>query len=236
MDSNTSGHGVAAEVPTDLRRWNWGAFLLNWIWGLGNNTYIALLMFVPVVNFVMPFVLGAKGSAWAWRNKHWESVEQFKHVQRLWTIWGALAWIAMIALSIGIWFSVVAMFKQSEPYQMAIARLQANAEATRALGAPITTGAPMGNISISGPSGRADLQFSVEGPKGKGTVYLRATKELGVWKLNRIELELEGSRARINLSDGESGGERVRLEVGPTAAARLALVAKSPQIGVLAGT
>ena len=144
MDSNTSGHGVAAEVPTDLRRWNWGAFLLNWIWGLGNNTYIALLMFVPVVNFVMPFVLGAKGSAWAWRNKHWESVEQFKHVQRLWTIWGVIAWIAMIALSTGIWFSVVAMFKQSEPYQMAIARLQANAEATRALGTPITTGAPHG--------------------------------------------------------------------------------------------
>jgi hypothetical protein len=32
---NTSGQGVAAV-----------AFLLNWIWGIGNNTFIALLMFV----------------------------------------------------------------------------------------------------------------------------------------------------------------------------------------------
>src|ERR1019366_10250458 len=49
---NTSGQGVAAVVPPELDRWNWGAFLLNWIWGIGNNTFIALLMFVPVVNIV----------------------------------------------------------------------------------------------------------------------------------------------------------------------------------------
>ena len=65
---NTSGQGVAAVVPPELDRWNWGAFFLTWIWGIGNNTFIALLMFVPVVNMVMPFVLGVKGSAWAWRN------------------------------------------------------------------------------------------------------------------------------------------------------------------------
>jgi len=27
-----------AEVPDEIDRWNWGAFLLNWIWGIGNNT------------------------------------------------------------------------------------------------------------------------------------------------------------------------------------------------------
>ena len=37
--------------------------------------------------FVMPFVLGAKGSRWAWRNGRWDSVEHFKRVQRLWAIW-----------------------------------------------------------------------------------------------------------------------------------------------------
>ena len=55
-----------AEIPPELDRWNWGAFFLNWIWGIGNSTYIALLMFVPLVNIVMIFVLGAKGSRWAW--------------------------------------------------------------------------------------------------------------------------------------------------------------------------
>src|SRR5215813_2581633 len=59
---NTSGQGERAIVPPEIRGWNWGAFLLNWIWGICNDTYIALLMFVPLVNVVMIFVLGAKGS------------------------------------------------------------------------------------------------------------------------------------------------------------------------------
>ncbi len=50
-------------IPPEIRRWNWGAFLLNWIWGIGNQTYIALLALIPGVNLVMLFVLGAKGSA-----------------------------------------------------------------------------------------------------------------------------------------------------------------------------
>src|SRR5262249_11733907 len=31
---NTSGQGPSAPVPAAIDRWNWGAFLLNWIWGI----------------------------------------------------------------------------------------------------------------------------------------------------------------------------------------------------------
>jgi hypothetical protein len=234
MESNTSGHGVAAVIPPELDRWNWGAFLLNWIWGIGNNTFIALLMFIPVVNMVMPFVLGAKGSAWAWRNKRWDSADQFRHVQRLWTIWGIVAWVVLLAVIAAAWFGVTAFIKHSEPYQMAIARLQANAEAVSALGTPITAGTPTGRIETSGPTGMADLAFSVEGPKGKGTVYLHATKDLGAWKLDRIQLQVEGRAGRINLGEGD----RVQLDDDSVVTALrltgdslwLALVANSPQI------
>src|SRR6516162_11951094 len=34
-------------IPAEIKRWNWGAFLLNWIWGIGNQTYIALLALIP---------------------------------------------------------------------------------------------------------------------------------------------------------------------------------------------
>ena len=85
-------------IPAEIDRWNWGAFLLNWIWGIGNNTYIALLTFVPFFGFIWMFVLGAKGSAWAWRNGRWDSVEHFKRVQRKWAIWGAVIWIGMLVL------------------------------------------------------------------------------------------------------------------------------------------
>ena len=30
---NDSGKGQLASVPGEIDRWNWGAFLLNWIYG-----------------------------------------------------------------------------------------------------------------------------------------------------------------------------------------------------------
>ncbi|MEJ2504831.1 MAG: hypothetical protein P8Y81_01015 [Ignavibacteriaceae bacterium] len=90
-----------AGLPPQLYGWNWGAFFLNWIWGIGNNTFIALLCLLPLINIVMIFVLGAKGNEWAWQNKRWQSIEHFKRVQRLWAIWG------FILFALGIIFSIL---------------------------------------------------------------------------------------------------------------------------------
>src|ERR1700684_1721859 len=98
-------------IPAEIDRWNWGAFLLNWIWGVGNNTFIALLIFVPLVGLVMPFVLGAKGSRWAWRNGRWDSPEHFKRVQRKWAMWGAIIWLGSIVLFAGMFFGVFSLLK-----------------------------------------------------------------------------------------------------------------------------
>ena len=65
-------------IPAEIKRWNWGAFLLNWIWGIGNQTYIALLALVPGFGFIWMLVLGAKGSAWAWRNGRWGQRRAFQ--------------------------------------------------------------------------------------------------------------------------------------------------------------
>jgi hypothetical protein len=86
-DSNTSGRGSSAVVPEEVKGWSWGAFTLTWIWGIGNNVWTALLVFVPVVGLVMYFVLGLKGREWAWKAKHWDSVEHFKKTQRTWDLW-----------------------------------------------------------------------------------------------------------------------------------------------------
>jgi hypothetical protein len=83
--SQDNNAAAAIAVPAAAKKWNWGAFFMTWIWGLGNKTYIALLGLIPVVNIVMAFVLGARGSGWAWKNKKWESVEQFTRIQGLWT-------------------------------------------------------------------------------------------------------------------------------------------------------
>jgi hypothetical protein len=186
-------------VPAEIDRWNWGAFLLNWIWGIGNNTFIALLTFVSFVGLVMPFVLGAKGSRWAWRNGRWDSIAHFKRVQRLWAIWGVVTWLGGIALFGGIFGGVFYLLKSSEAYQLAVTRLNANAEAVNALGAPISTGTPFGQIKINGSSGRAALEFSVSGSKATGRLMLEALKNDGVWSLTVLKLKIDGHDDVIDL-------------------------------------
>ena len=100
---NNSGQGKLATLPPQLYGWNWGAFFLTWIWGIGNNTTIAFLTWIPVANFFMIFMLGAKGTEWAWQNKRWNSIEHFKKVQKLWAIWGFILFVlGMLFLSIVI--------------------------------------------------------------------------------------------------------------------------------------
>ena len=93
-------------LPDGVKGWSWGAFLLNWIWAIGNKTWVGLLCLVPVVGVVMAFVLGFKGREWAWKNARWDSLEHFNRVQRLWSIWaliltlgvGGVGLLAAIAL------------------------------------------------------------------------------------------------------------------------------------------
>lgn len=102
---NTSGSGKFAEVPKEISGWSWGGFLLTWIWGLGNGTFIALLAFVPLLNLGVAIYLGVYGNELAWKNKYWNDVEDFRNVQRKWAVAGiivTLLSITLLALNIGI--------------------------------------------------------------------------------------------------------------------------------------
>jgi len=189
-------------VPAEIDRWNWGAFLLNWIWGIGNQTYIALLALIPLFGFIMLFVLGAKGSAWAWRNGRWDSVEHFKRVQRRWAIWGAVIWLGMLVLFGGGIGSIFFALKHSAAYEMAVAKLQSSPIAANVLGSPIATGMPFGSINFNGASGQAELSFSATGPKAAGVVYVAAVKKDGVWSITRLALKLNDSGRVIDLIGG----------------------------------
>jgi hypothetical protein len=192
-------------IPAEINRWNWGAFLLNWIWGIGNQTYIALLALIPGFGFIWMLVLGAKGSTWAWRNGRWDSVEHFKRVQRKWAIWGAIIWIAVPALFGagigGIFFGL----KHSAAYEMAVAKLQADPVAVNVLGSPISIGTPYGEISVDGSSGKAELSFSATGPKAAGVVFVEAVKKEGVWSITRLAFKLNDSDKVIDLLGGAKG-------------------------------
>lgn len=197
---NTSGQGPASQVPAEIRRWNWGAFLLSWIWGIGNNTLAALAVFIPFFGLIWVFVLGARGSEWAWRNKRWDSVAQFRHSQRSWAKWGVIIWLGWAGMMLVFAFSIFGLLKGSEAYKLAQLRLQADARIAEVVGRPFTTGFPSGQIHTSGPSGAARLAFSLEGPKGKGEVFVEASQEMGAWKIDRLVFQEEGTGRRIDLS------------------------------------
>ena len=92
---NSSGMGEQSVVPPELQGLNWGAFMLNWIWGLGNGVTIALLALV--VPFFNVYLL-IKGNELAWKAKRWESVEVFQATQRKWLKGGLILLGVSVAL------------------------------------------------------------------------------------------------------------------------------------------
>jgi hypothetical protein len=123
-----------------------------------------------------------------------------KRIRRNWIIAILVAVVVLLAaIGVGVFFFVMSLMKGSDVYREALARMNANALATQVLGAPIEAGFPMGKIQISGPSGEAELSIPVTGSARRGTIYLEATKEMGKWRYDRIELEVEGRDERIDL-------------------------------------
>jgi len=103
---NTSGYGFRFSLPEDVGGWNWGAFWLTWIWGMANNVWVAFAAFLPGACLIVPFILGARGSEWAWQHRRYErGTAEFRAAQRKWAIWGWIFGIPMTALT--IWALVV---------------------------------------------------------------------------------------------------------------------------------
>ena len=91
------------ESNNQVKGWSWGAFLLNWIWAIGNKTWIGLLALIPGVGFMVAIVLGIKGREWAWRNRQWQSLEQFNQVQKKWSFWAVVTYLALVWLAVLIY-------------------------------------------------------------------------------------------------------------------------------------
>lgn len=120
---NLSGHGKFFEVPKEIREWNWGAFWLTWIWGIKNETFISLLIFVPIVNIFIPFYLGAKGNELAWQNRRWEDEEEFFDTQRKWMKMGWVASVFIVLAVVALIYNYTTIkqqddYIQSEAYTM----------------------------------------------------------------------------------------------------------------------
>lgn len=99
------------QLPKELRCFNWGAFLLNWIWGIMHKKYITLLYFVacivPVVGPVLISIwFGVKGNEWAWKSQNWQSISEFNQTQQNWV----RLWFVLFAISVIICLKIFIIF------------------------------------------------------------------------------------------------------------------------------
>jgi hypothetical protein len=91
------------EIPAEIKRWNWGAFLLAPFWCIRHRLWLWLLLFlfVPFFGFITPFVLGANGNQKAWLKNTHESVEAFLKRQKRWGFAGLAIWIVGLCTLLG---------------------------------------------------------------------------------------------------------------------------------------
>lgn len=109
-------------IPAELKEFNWGAFLLTFIWGIKHRAWITLLA-IPLIWFQLPFGLnwilytilqfycGFKGNMWAYQNDWWMTPRDFRRNQAYW---------AIAAISLNILIPIVLLgtairFVQSSP-------------------------------------------------------------------------------------------------------------------------
>jgi len=109
----------------------------------------------------------------------------------------ALLFLVFVGSIVLIVFSAM---KSTDVYKEALARTKANPAVTEALGSPIKDGFLVsGNTNVNGASGESNLAIPISGPKGKGTIYVSATKSLGRWIYSGLVVEVSGTHERIDL-------------------------------------
>jgi hypothetical protein len=109
----------------------------------------------------------------------------------------ALLFVAFVGSVVLIVFSAI---KSTNVYKDALTRAKAHPAVIEALGSPITEGFLVsGNTNVHGASGETNLSIPISGPKGKGTVYVAATKSLGRWNYSGLVMEIAETHQRIDL-------------------------------------
>ncbi|WP_343697355.1 cytochrome c oxidase assembly factor Coa1 family protein [Flavobacterium sp.] len=113
---------------------------------------------------------------------------------------GCLSLIVLFALFIGvIIFGVTSMMRDSDAFKESLAAAQHSKIVVEKLGNPVETdGMVSGSINLHNDSGDCDLQIPLKGPKGKGTLFVVATKR-GKWNYKQMSVYIEKTQEEIDL-------------------------------------
>lgn len=100
------------------------------------------------------------------------------------------------AFSIGVYFFAMSVIQKTDVYKEAFKRVQDSAEVQNALGTPITAGWTFsGSVNYTNGSGMSNFTVPVTGPKGEGTLTVKADKSPGTgWQYEVLEVQLPDGR------------------------------------------
>jgi len=128
----------------------------------------------------------------SWWQRNWKWFVPVAGVGGLTLVGGGLALIVSLFLG---------LMKKAEPYQTALAQATASADVQDALGTPIKVGFFLtGKIELNSADGVAALSIPISGPRGDGTINVRATKTSGHWKYSRVVVTIAADRREIDLT------------------------------------
>ena len=113
---------------------------------------------------------------------------------RKWVLLGCGGCLGLIVVgaifSFGIYFAVMNVIKKTDVYAEAFQRAQNSTEVQAGLGTPITTGwAFVGSVNYKNNSGTASFTVPLTGPKGEGTLSVKADKSAAApWQYSTLEV------------------------------------------------
>jgi hypothetical protein len=128
-----------------------------------------------------------------WLGRHWR-----------WLLGGLAVVVLLVSGGLAVVVFVTSLLGDSDPAKLALATAESHPIVAGSIGQPVKRGwLVTGKLEVSGSSGKAVLDIPVEGPNGRGALYVEAIKTAGEWQL-KVLIFVAGDR-RLNLLTPEPG-------------------------------
>jgi TPR repeat protein len=182
---------IRKEIPEEIKKFNWGAFLLTTFWTIRHGLWGSLfLSWIPIFGWIiMPFILGFRGNVWAWQKNDYPSTTQFLKTQSRWGLAGFLTWPLFIGSMCGFYIYALNF---SDSIKMAIEISNHNDRVIDYFGSPIKKVSWWGSMEYSSKLypelTTLSVKFDAQGTKNQGEISMRLVKQADTWVMLDLKL------------------------------------------------